>query len=235
MKTRTHRADRTAQRRRRVHIAEFLKIAEDDGFAIPHRQRDDRPPERFEMTPAIKIADGIDFNRQLRGSGLRFVVERQRRPDRARAAHVIAGDAEQPELRRRPSRPIARTRCRSRRQTLRGRCPRQRRSSRTCARQTGRCRRDDGGRARRTLRDRLRQFERSAGRRVARVRPHPYSIRGRERFPPRPQLVGSAQGWNFFGSILVLTRKRSKVVSSTVSAPSARRSRKGHFMPSTSR
>jgi hypothetical protein len=63
MKTRTHRADRTAQRRGRVHIAEFLKIAEDDGLAIPHRQRDDRPPERFEMTPAIEIADGIDFNR----------------------------------------------------------------------------------------------------------------------------------------------------------------------------
>ncbi len=59
------------------------------------------------MTPAIEIADGIDFNRQLRGSGLRFVVERQRRPDRARAARVVAGDAEQPQLRRRPSRAIA--------------------------------------------------------------------------------------------------------------------------------
>jgi hypothetical protein len=107
METRTHRANRTAQRRRRVHIAEFLKIAEDDGFAIPHWQRDDRPPERFEMTPAIKIADGIDFNGQLRGSGLRFVVERQRRPDCTRSPDVIAGDAEQPQLRRCPSWPIA--------------------------------------------------------------------------------------------------------------------------------
>ncbi len=86
METRTHRANRTAQRRRRVHITQFVKIAKDDGLPIPHRQRDDRPPERFEMTAAIEIADWIDFNRELRGSGLRFVVERQGRPDRARGA-----------------------------------------------------------------------------------------------------------------------------------------------------
>jgi hypothetical protein len=107
METRTHRADRTAQRRRRVHIAQFVKVAKDDGLAIPHGQRDDRPPERFEMTPPIEIADWVDFNRKLRRFSLRFVVERQRRPDRARASRVIAGDAEQPELHRRLSRPVA--------------------------------------------------------------------------------------------------------------------------------
>ena len=43
------------------------------------------------------------------------------------------------------------------------------------------------------------------------------------------------QGWNFFASIFGLILKRSNVVSSTVSAPAARLSRNGHFMPSTSR
>jgi len=231
MKTRTHRADRTAQRRRRVCIAEFLKIAEDDGLAIPHRQRDDRPPERLEMTPTIEIADGIDFNRQFRRSGLCFVVERERRPDRARAAHEIAGDTEEPQLRRRPPWAIA---------------PRAV---------------DDGDK--RFVNDVLRRGVRAAHVRGkpadAGVMP---AVELGKRFAiafgnSDDQLVvrqrgfahipiqsgggkgsrhdGSVHGWNFFGSILVLTRKRSKVVSSTVSAPSARRSRKGHFMPSTSR
>ncbi len=42
-------------------------------------------------------------------------------------------------------------------------------------------------------------------------------------------------GSSFLGSILALTRKRSKVVSSVVSVPMARRSRNGNFTPSTSR
>ena len=106
VQTRTHRADRTAQRRRRVRIAQFVKIAEDDGLAVPYGQSDNRLPKGFEMTPAIEIADWIDFNRKLRCPSLRLVVERQRRPDCARAARVIAGDTEQPELRGRASRPI---------------------------------------------------------------------------------------------------------------------------------
>src|SRR4029453_962461 len=40
---------------------------------------------------------------------------------------------------------------------------------------------------------------------------------------------------NFRGSIFALIRKRSKMVSSIVSAPTARRMRKGSLSPSTSR
>ena len=40
---------------------------------------------------------------------------------------------------------------------------------------------------------------------------------------------------NFFGSIFALILNRSNVVSSVVSEPVARRSRNGHWSPSTSR
>lgn len=231
METRTHRADRTAERRRRVHVAQFVKIAEDDGLAIPHRQRGDRPPKRFEMTPAIKVADGIDFNRQLRRSSLRFVVKRQRRADRTRPARVIAGDAEQPELRRRLSRTIA---------------PGAVEHSDKCfvndvlggavraAHVSGKPA-DVGVMTAVELGERLAiAFGDSNNQQVV-------GLCGFAHIPIQSgggkssRHVGSAQGWNFFGSILALTRKRSKVVSSTVSAPSARLRRKGHFMPSTSR
>jgi hypothetical protein len=57
------------------------------------------------MSPAIKIADG---STSIASSGSGCASSwRQHRPDRTRSPHVIAGDAEQPQLRRCPSWAIA--------------------------------------------------------------------------------------------------------------------------------
>jgi hypothetical protein len=231
METRTHRADRAAQRRRRVHVAQFVKVAEDDGLAIPDRQGDDRPPKRFKMAPAIEIADRIDFDRKRCGSSLRLVVKRQRGPNGAGAASVVAGDAEQPELHRRSSRPIAPRAVddgdeRFVNDVLGGGV----RAAHVSGKPAG-----VGVMTAVELGERFAiAFGNSSDQQVVWQRgfAHITIQSGGEK---SSRHLGSGHGWNFFGSILVLTRKRSKVVSSIVSAPSARRRRKGHFMPSTSR
>ena len=98
METRTHRADRAADRRRGVQVAQLVKVAEDDRLAITCREPEYGAPQRREMTPAIEIAGGIHFDGQLGSSGLNLVVKRERGPDRTGAAGVVARDAKQPEF-----------------------------------------------------------------------------------------------------------------------------------------
>jgi len=97
MQTRSHRADRTTDRRRGVGVTEFVKIAKHDGLAIAHRQREHRAPQRVQMTPVVEIACRIGFDGKLRRTCLRLIVKRERGPDRTGAAGVVARDAQQPE------------------------------------------------------------------------------------------------------------------------------------------
>ena len=72
-------------------------------------------------------------------------------------------------------------------------------------------------------------------RRTRRLRQRAAASQDRTRQDPRRGGASLFTTSNFFGSIFALIRNRSKVVSSTVSAPTARRKRNGNFIPSTSR
>src|SRR5205823_14270980 len=69
-------------------------------------QRDDGAPQRLDVTPSFDVADRICVDGQRTVARRRLILERERRPDRARAADVIAGDAEEPEASGRLSRPV---------------------------------------------------------------------------------------------------------------------------------
>ena len=106
MQTRAHGANRAANCRRRVEIAQLVEVAQYNGFAISHRQRDDGAPQRLDVTSSFDIADRICVDGQRTVARRRLILERERWPDRARAADVIAGDAEEPEASGRLSRPV---------------------------------------------------------------------------------------------------------------------------------
>ena len=234
VKPRAHRAHGASECRRRIGIAELVQVAQDDGLPIAHGQRDDRFPKRRKIALPFQIAQRIARDCQRRGA--RLLVERGRPADGASAAHVITSNPEQPQLRLRPPRTIARRAL------------------------------DDGDECfvNDVFRSSLRPTHMSSkpgydgfvapvqfrkGLPIARSDSRDENVVRRQRFVSharcrirRPHHVFSwpvekfpVYGWNFLASILAFTLKRSNVVSSTVSAPSARRSLKGHFIPSTSR
>jgi len=106
METGSHGSYRTPQRRSRIRIAQFMEIAQHHGLAVARGKCENRPAQRRDVLSPGEIGERVILDAQRSCARMGFVVERADEPRGSRAAHEIAGDAEQPKLRVRLARTV---------------------------------------------------------------------------------------------------------------------------------
>ena len=97
MQPRAHGADRAAERRRRVGVAQFFEIAQQHDFAVADWQGHHRTAHRVDARGTLEFVGRVERARPTVVALGRLVIERpQPAVPRKTPPRVVAGDAEQP-------------------------------------------------------------------------------------------------------------------------------------------